>query len=290
MKKYISIFILIYLCLTQSVNADMLNTSGFIPGQIWYSKEPLVEGDTVKIFTAIWNNSASPLSAKVEFYDKNVLLGTRDVLVAPSGLTDTSVSWKVTSGDHSISAKIISPSITSSGKKKVVSLGHYATTVDIKFVPVVIKTIDGKPATSGDIIKNQIDKAGGIIDNIIPTSVTVPVSENLGLIETFRTDLFKKISNTKTETQNEIDLLNKIEKVSVPTTTTNNIKTTEKKVPSGSVKSNTTDATEKPIAYLKIFFFLVLSFIFGNKIVFYALIVLVLFFIFRGAYRKIRNR
>ena len=63
MKKYFLILILFYLALSNITYAEVPTTTGFIPGQIWYSKEPLVEGDSVKIYTAIWNGDSDSLSA-----------------------------------------------------------------------------------------------------------------------------------------------------------------------------------------------------------------------------------
>jgi hypothetical protein len=265
-----------------------LDTSGIIPGQIWYSKSPILEGDTVKIYTAVWNNTTSSLSAKIEFYDKNVILGSKDIVVPASQLKEVSVSWKVTSGDHSISAKMISGSTTVSGKSESVFTVNNETTTDQKFVPVVIKTANGETATSGDIVKSQIDKAATSLDNIVPESITTPVSKNVGIVDNFRVDTLKNILDSKNETQSKIDELNKTTNVSNKTATTSN--KTNQKISTTDTKVGIQDATEKPIAYIKLFFLGILSFIFGSKLVFYFLIVLILFFIIRGIYRKIRNR
>lgn len=284
MKKYLIFFILIYLFATQSVQAEVINTSGFIPWQIWYSKEPLVEGDTVKIFTAVWNNGISPLSAKIEFYDKNVLLGVRDIVIPASKLNEVSVLWKVTSGDHLISAKIISPSITIGGKKEIVSLDRNIATGDKRFVPILIRTIDGTPVLSSDIINNQIDRANNLLENILPSSISTPISDNLSRIETFRSDTLKSIIDGKIEAQKKIDLLSKA---------SSGLDENGKKI-AGKVLGESTqakvDATEKPIAYIKLFFLSALSFIFGSKTVFYLVGILLVFVIVRFVYRKIRNR
>ena len=284
MRKYFVFFILLYLISFSSVQAESLTTTGFIPGQIWYSKDVIVEGDTVKIYTAIWNNSTSSLSAKVEFYDKNIILGTRDVVVPSLGLKEASISWKVTAGDHLISAKIISPSIMTGGKKQVVILDNNTTEESRKFVPIVIKTIEGNPATSGDIFKSQIDKATSSLDNILPTSISTPISKNLGLIDTFRDDTNKKISLSKDLTKEKIDALSKSDDTSDGATSK-----TDEKVSTDS-KTGIEDATSKPIAYIKLFFLSVLSFIFSSKLVFYAVLVFLIFLIIRSIYRKIRNR
>lgn len=288
MKKFFIIFIFIYFVFSVHAEAVELGTTGFISGSIWYSKDTLVEGDTVKVYTALWNNSTSPLSAKVEFYDKNVILGTRDIVVPSLKLEETYISWKVTAGDHSISAKIISPSITSGGKKQVVMIDNSTSSVSKTYVPVVINTIEGKPATSSDILKNQIDKATSSLDGILPESISEPVTENVGVVDSFRVDTLKKISETKAETKNEIDAIKKAEeKASIPVTNSKN--TNEKTVATkGSV--GVEEATEKPIAYLKLIFLSILSFVFGSKIIFYLIIAFILYLILRTVYRKIRNR
>ncbi len=294
MKKYFLFFISVYIIFgtINFVNAATTAT-GFIPGQIWYSKDPFVEGDTIKIYTAIWNNSTSPMSAKVEFYDKNVILGTRNILIAPSNLEDVYVSWKVTAGDHLISAKIISPSITTNGKKELISVSNNMTEQDKRFVSVLVKTADGNAATSTDVIKSQVDKATATISDIIPESISTSANESVSAIDSFRADTFNQISQAKTDTEKKIDELKKQESVNIensknitPVNDDNKNKQGEivdKKIPVDS-------ATEKPIAYIKLFLLSVLSFIFGSKLVFYITLALLAFFILRFIYRKIRYR
>lgn len=280
MKKIITLFILSFLIFTNFVNAETsTTTTGFIPGSIWYSKDQIVEGDTVNIYTAVWNSGSSALSAKVEFYDKNVMLGSRDIVIPSLQLKETSVSWKVTSGDHSISAKITSPSVTVNGKKQSVVLSQNATESYHKFIPVLLSTTDGKPATSSDLLKSQIDKAASSVNDILPDSISTPVSKKVSIVDNFRSSTFDKISTSRAETKDRVDEFKKLDATSLDTKTIESNK-----------KLGVEDATERPIAYLKLFFLSVLSFIFGSKIVFYLLIVFVLFLIIRAIYRKIRNR
>lgn len=285
MKKYFIFFILIYLICANTASAGTITATGFIPGQIWYSKDTIIEGDTIKIYTAVWNDASSPLTARVEFYDQNVILGTRDVVVQSLQLKEAYVSWKVTAGDHVISAKIISPSTTVSGKKETVSVENNSTEASRKFVPVVIKTINGEPATSGDVIQSQLDKATSSIDNILPDSVSEPISKNMDAVSKWREDTLAKVLTAKEATEASLKLPSADAKAIKENANKNNtnVSTTNNKAP-------VEDATRKPIAYIKLFFLTVLSFLFGSKIVFYSAIVLILFFIGRWIYRKIRNR
>jgi len=276
MKKYI-IFLLIIISVFSApqVKAETSVSSGIIPGQIWYSKEPLVEGDTVNIHTAVWNGEKNSLSTKVEFYDKNVILGSRDIVLNPSELKDVYVSWKITSGDHTISAKIISSLATISGKKEKVTLSRVSTTSDKRSIAAVVKNSAGETVSGTDSIKYQIDKAGNEISNILPEGIGTSVSDNFSGLDTFRGSTSAKVDVLKNETQKEIDSFK------------NEIKTTSKIVDQ---KSNIEDAVQKPIAYIKLFLLSIISLILSNKIIFYGILILIVFFLLRLVYRKIRNR
>ena len=276
MRKYfLFLSIIISIISASSVYADVSNNSGFIPGQIWYSNEILVEGETVNIHTAVWNSEKETLSARVEFYDKNVILGSRDVVLSASELKDVYIPWKITSGDHIISAKIISSLATISGKKEKVVLNRNVTSSDKQFVSVVTKNSQGEPVSSSDVISNQISKTSSDLINILPDSVGTTVSGGVNTIDDLRSNTFSKVETVKKETQKEINLIKGQE---------------EKTTKTVSNKTNIEDATKKPIAYIKLFLFTILSFIFGNKIIFYGLLILIIFYVLRAIYRKIRNR
>jgi len=276
MKKYfLSLLIIFSIFFSLPVYAEVSAVSGFIPGQIWYSKDKLIEGDTVNIHTAVWNGESNSLSVKVEFYDKNVVLGDRDVVLNALELKDVYIPWKVTSGDHVLSAKIISSAVTVSSKKEKVILTRIATSNDKQFVSVVVKNNLGESVSETDLLKNQINKTSAEINSIVPEKVSTSISDGFTVLDNFRDKTFTQVTAVKDETQKEINLIKSEEKTVAKTL---------------DEKSNIEDAVKKPIAYIKLFLFTFLSFIFGNKIVFYGILVIVVFFILRFIYRKIRNR
>lgn len=270
MKKYFVFIILLAVLHAPYVHAAVPATTGIIPGQIWYSKDPLVEGDTALIYTAVWNGDTNPLQAKVEFYDKNVILGSRDITVPSNGLQDVSVSWKVTSGDHTISAKIISSSITNGSKKEIVTLERNITESDQTFVPVKVTA----PLPT-DVVKTDVSKVVSKVADSIPPEVTSSVSA----FDTMRGTVAQTVAKSLTDTKAKLAQLTKQTLPIKKGTLASTVQT-----------SKPTDSTEKPIAYVKIFFLSIVSFIFGHKIVFYGLIAFILFLVFRFLYRKIRNR
>lgn len=276
MKKYLLFLLIIFsVAFSLPAYAEVLPNSGFIPGQIWYSEDKLIEGETVNIHTAVWNGEKNSLSAKVEFYDKNVILGSRDVILLPSELKDVYVPWKVTSGDHVISAKIVSSEVTVSSKKEKVVLTRIATSNDRQFVSVVAKNDQGEAVSGDSEIKDQINKTSAEINSIVPEKVSTSISNGFTVVDNFRDKTFTQVTAVKDETQKEINLIKSEEKV-----VTKNL----------NEKSNIEDAVKKPIAYIKLFLFTFLSFIFGNKIVFYGILIFVAFLILRFIYRKIRRR
>lgn len=274
-KLFICLLIIFSTIFVSSVYAETFANSGFIPGQVWYSKDKLIEGDTVNIHTAVWNGEKSSLSIKVEFYDKNVILGSRDIILDSLELKDVFISWKVTAGDHIISAKITSSLTTISNKKEKVILGRIETSNDKQFVSVIIKNNLGESVTETDLIKNQLGKTSAEISSFVPESISNPVSDGLGSVDNFRSNTFAKIDTAKIETKNDIGKI---------------LGESTVKSPNNEKVNNTVDYTKKPIAYIKLFFLSVLSFIFGSRLVFYAVGAFIIFVIIRWIYHKIRNR
>ncbi|MEK7585855.1 MAG: hypothetical protein AAB477_01315 [Patescibacteria group bacterium] len=275
MKKYLYVSALFLLSLGFfAVEASSINSTGFIPGQIWYSKSPLTSGEEVKIHTAIWNGDVKEISARVEFYDKNVVLGARDVVVSPSSVKDISISWQVTAGDHNISAKIVSSTINTGNTKEAIVPSLSTTIVDHQFVPVVIREVDGTPSSSADIVKREVNKATTDIKNIVPESISKPISSTFGSIDNFRDKTYVAVHESKLETKKTIDSLNH------PTLDKLKEDTSNRKL---------LDATEKPIAYVRLFLLSAVSFILGSKVAFYGLGVVIIILIARFIYRKTRR-
>jgi hypothetical protein len=275
MKKYF-VFLLIVLStiLVFPVSVLAVTNSGFIPGQIWYSKDTLVEGETVDIHTAVWSGEKDSVSVKVEFYDGSTILGSRDIVLASSELKDVFIPWKITAGDHTISAKITSSTITVSGKKSDVVLGIVTTSNDRQFVPVVVTNNQGVPvSTATDALTTQIDKTTTEIDGIVPSSVRTPVADAVSTLDSFRDKTSTQLNGYKDATQKEVDSF----KSETSTNNTNN-------------NTNIEDATKKPITYIKLYLLTVLAFIFNNRIAFYAILLIVVVYIIRSVYRLIRNR
>src|SRR5574344_853356 len=199
MKKIFLILLFAFL-FAFSVDAS----TGFIPGQIWYSSEEFKEGKTINIYTVVWNGEEKTIDMKVDFYDSNTLLGTRDISISPNSTKQVSISWRITSGSHTIFAKITSSAI--GGSNTSVFLKNSETDRDSFFVPVTIVTSSGDEVTSGDIIENQIDKASAKIIDSVPSSVSEPVLNIFSSVEEFRENSSSKINEAKENSKKNIEI------------------------------------------------------------------------------------
>lgn len=274
MKRHLSIFVIIFLLSIGQVSyAATDNNVGFVENGVWYSQTPKVEGDNVDIHTAIWNGTTNEVKAHIEFYDSTLLLGARDVTLAPNTLSDVRIGWKVTAGDHSISAKISKSSSITDGKSTTISIENNS-------VESLRINISKKVAvTSG--ADTPIDTIAKKVASSLPAQVAAPVTHTALSIDTFRENTKESIDlNIKSTNEKIVELNTPVKK----STTDKTAKTS---------KASATDSlsgTEKPIAYVELFFLSIASFIFTQKVIFYGLGVLILFFILRFIFRLIRRR
>ncbi len=270
MKKYLLLTIItLFLGLTFANEA--LAISGFIPKQIWYSKEKLLEGDTVEVHTPVWNGENDSVLVKVEFYDHNTLLGSRDAIIKPQELKDVFISWKVTAGEHLISAKIVSSVVLVGEEKKNVSLRYTETDTDKLDVEKEKKVVE-KEETSKNTETSNDDVLVG--EGLLPPNVTTKINEGYNSVDDFRSKTSEKIDLNKEKAKEEVEIIKN-------TNTSKELASKDKKIE---------DVVKKPFAYLKLFGLSVLSFIFENKIVFYGLIVLVLFFVFKKIFQSFKHK
>lgn len=267
MKKYL-LFTIFSILISFSVWSPALAVSGFVPKQIWYSAETLVEGETVEVHTAVWNGESKSFLVKVEFYDDSTVLGDREVTIGPSELKDVYVLWKVTAGEHTISAKIISSEVVVSGKKESITLRYTKTSTDKQNVLAKEKEEEEESIVAEDTVS--------VKESILPESVSKTISQSYGTVDNFRSETAVKLEKNKEEAKEKVAQIKKESDVS-------NGESSSKKI-------STEDAIEKPLAYVKLFLTSALAFIFSHKIIFYGLLALVVFYIFKLIFKAIRNR
>lgn len=160
--------------------------AGFIPGNIWYSRDTFEEGDRVKIYTAIFNPESRQLYGTVSFFNKNVLLGKKDFVVSGNGVRDVSVDWLVTAGSHIIFARIEDARFS-------IAPGEFETAYLTRTETVESRrTVAPKPKQEpkGEVIADEIAEKGESISKWVventPSFVAKPVIGAVTGIEDFR--------------------------------------------------------------------------------------------------------
>lgn len=139
MKKLAIIFLL---CTSGAFFAQAIEppikNAGFVPANIWYSKDPFFAGETIRIYTIVFNGSTYDLSGTVEFLDNGAPIGKTDFSLSSGGrVRDVWVDWKALEGKHTITARIVGASASvAGGAKRTIALenadtGKSERTVDL---------------------------------------------------------------------------------------------------------------------------------------------------------------
>lgn len=268
-KKITLILFLVFSLLPTEKSFAQNTNTGFVSGNIWYSKDPFEEGDKIKIYTFIFNPDKRELSGSVVFFNKTVLLGKKDFTISGNRAQDVSIDWTVTAGDHTIFGKIENAKyLISKGKYEEIFIAENQTEKSNRTVSKKITTKTNNSDTDSSSFDPTITNIKNIIEEKTPDAIAKPVASVVNVLETFRENTGINSLNKKEELQNELKSLD-AEKPSL-----------EKDI---SVKKY----IQKPFKYVEIFFLTLFSYILNNKILFYGILVALIFIILRFVWNKI---
>lgn len=150
-QKVFFIFLLNILCASFVYAAPQpIKNVGFVPANIWFSKDPFFDGEKVRIYTIIFNGSSYDLEGAVEFLDNGVLIGKTNFSLSSGGrVRDVWVDWEATGGKHAITARIVGATASSTGGvKSSVVLDNTETGKSERYVDM---------DTDGDAVGNTED-------------------------------------------------------------------------------------------------------------------------------------
>ncbi|MDP3965273.1 MAG: hypothetical protein Q8Q13_00545 [bacterium] len=80
-------------------------SAGFAPS-IWMSRAQVVAGESVNIFTVLYNSSDNSLSGDVVFAVDGASIGTKNFTLGAGETQIVSAAWVAKSGNHTVSARI----------------------------------------------------------------------------------------------------------------------------------------------------------------------------------------
>lgn len=280
-KFYLIVLLILSLLPFYKINAQ--TNAGFVPGNIWYSKDPFEEGDKIKIYTVLFNPNTREFSGTVIFFDKTTFLGKKDFTIPTKGVEDLSIDWTVTVGDHTIFAKIENAKfLISAGKYEEIYLIGNQTEENSRSVAkkIIQKTnTTNNTSTTGllDAGSQSIENLGKLIEEKTPSLVSKPIIASTNGIENLRQKIATLSANSKEETKKELE--------SMKTSTVDKKPTNTKNSKDAQTQKTDTNKLLKPFKYVELFFFSVISFVFNNKFIFYGLSLVIVFFILRYIWR-----
>ena len=80
--------------------------AGFAEQSIFLSRSPVVEGDTVRIYSIVTNTTGTTFSGRVVIQEGTQTIGTVPVSLAAGATETASVSWAPTAGSHTVVAEL----------------------------------------------------------------------------------------------------------------------------------------------------------------------------------------
>ncbi len=159
--RYFAVTLLALLISLPAYAADTSVAAGFPPGSLWLSKTALKDGDTTTVFTVLYNSSDASLTGDAIFLVDTTELA-RKHFVLDVGTTEVeSVSWTAVTGMHTLSARI--ENVTNSSTKA-------KTTIQSTAAGTVSVTVLAPPPPPPPVVIASSTPVGGV----------VPIIENAG--------------------------------------------------------------------------------------------------------------
>ncbi len=146
MKKNFFLILLFILVLPFFARAQAANI-GIVKG-LWFSQNPLVEGETIRVYAALQNNSGQDATIDVEFYQDERSLGSRTVNILNQRILETWIDTKLAAGEHTFSAVVQQVNLDRPGDNIIEAEARTIESIEI----VVVDT-----DTDGDGIGNKYD-------------------------------------------------------------------------------------------------------------------------------------
>ena len=98
-RAVISIFFILFFPL-------LAGATGFAKQSLFLSRDGVVDGETVSIYSVVFNTDSVAFSGLMEFSDNNKTIGTTSVTLSAGQASTVSIPWKTTVGPHAIVARL----------------------------------------------------------------------------------------------------------------------------------------------------------------------------------------
>lgn len=125
-------------------------SAGVPSGALWFSKDPIFAGETISLFTVVYNSTNYTLSGTIVLRDGTTTITKKEFIVGGNGRADViAFPWQVTEGKHSFSVAITQNELKGGG-------GGTQSTVIVGTTTSSIKRFADRD-TDGDGVGNITD-------------------------------------------------------------------------------------------------------------------------------------
>lgn len=288
--RYLISTILIFFA-AQVFAADLpISNAGFAPSNIWYSRDPFYAGESVRIYTVIFNSSTYDLTGAVDFLDNGVSVGKAKFSISHGGRAqDLWTDWKAGEGKHTITARLTDVLADGPNGKQAVLLPNTETGKNERVVDIDPAVKEAQLKAEAQKVLEARTQTVGKVEEVaqatiqgVPAPVREAVSIGVMTIEDFRLGEAAQLGQIKEQKIKEIGAIAERAKMaSAPQHTTKN--------GAVAVKTESPNAAEKPFAYAMLAAVSVAQFAFEWRVVFYVVILYVLYRLIKWGVSRVRN-
>ena len=252
--------------------------TGFLTEPLSIYPENPKDGDTVALTATLQNAETEDLRGAVSFYDGSILLGKKDITIHPGTIGTASISFAVNAGSHSFSANMGSMTTVSNGGTteplpvaiaKVTLPDLYVTKDTSAFGA---QAIGLKASAQAAPILDKVGELQNKVVESVPASVKDNVNTTKSTVESWRTSNADSLAKATESAQKELDVIQK---------------RAEQEAKKTGKPSASTRYIDSPLAYIKLFFLTMLSYMYGHPNVFYSVIGVFSFLVLRSLILRI---
>ena len=152
--------------LAQDVSSTPTTINARILPTVWYSTLSVNDGDSIKIYAGLQNNSGINFTGTATFYVDDAEISTSSFSSVTNSLKDVSTDWVANPGNHNVQVKI---STSLSADKILVSDSSDESNINIiqKVAPITTATVENTVInTASNIVSNVNNLANSLADNI----------------------------------------------------------------------------------------------------------------------------
>lgn len=261
----------------------------FVDQPLWFSSDTFSSGQTVSIYTALFNQEPTYLIGTASFYDRSVLLGEKQFTIKPRTVETVSFDWKIIPGEHIVSVTVGKLSrVNAQGVKEALPNG--SITIEGKKIVVTDSvtpdTVKETLPTTATEVLTQVDTAQAKALSFIPAPIKNTLGAVFSGVEKFRQNTALAVSTNRNTLKSQI-----IDKEIEDAANSTGDKALDKyEANTGQHTVDATSAFSKPFQEIRLFFLNVGTMFFSNKFLFYGVGLLVIYMAIRAVVLFIRSR